>query len=122
MADYREISQEYAKEGIKACLLLNAGAAVALLSQASDLLSAGLADDVRIAMLFWSAGTVVAALLWLFAFASARFVDKSIEEKNDAHRETSNNYMYAGQIGFLVSLICFAAGCITLALGFVPAA
>lgn len=37
MADYREISQEYARGGIKAALFVNGGAAVALLSQVAEL-------------------------------------------------------------------------------------
>jgi hypothetical protein len=118
MADYREISQEYAKEGIKAATLINAGAAIALLSQAADLIKEGLAGEIRTAMLYWAAGVVCGVSTWLLAFSSSRFVDKS-EREVDRVRLTiiSNRLMLAGQIAILAALICFMAGCVSLAIG-----
>jgi hypothetical protein len=46
VADYREISQEYAKQGINAAFLLNGGAAVALLSQTAALREQGLSGAI----------------------------------------------------------------------------
>ena len=118
VADYREISQEYAKEGIKAATLINAGAAIALLSQGAALIKEGLAGEIRTAMLCWAAGVVFGVLTWILAFSSTRFVDKS-EREHDRVRLTiiSNRFMLAGQIAILVALICFIAGCTSLAIG-----
>jgi hypothetical protein len=48
MADYRDIFQVYAQEGIKAALLVSSGAAVALLMQASTFVEKNLVNAV-----FW---------------------------------------------------------------------
>lgn len=68
MADYREISQEYAQGGFKAVALLNGGAAVAILTQLSELKE--LAQPVLVASSFWAAGITLSALAWIAAFIS----------------------------------------------------
>lgn len=77
MADYREISQQYAQGAIQAGIILNGGAAIAVLSQATRLISVGLAGPLRFAMLCWILGTFFAAVTWVLAFSSTRLVDKS---------------------------------------------
>jgi tetrahydromethanopterin S-methyltransferase subunit D len=117
MADYREISQQYAKEGVRTCILLNAGAAATLLSQATDLIQLTLADEVRAAMLWWMTGIVAGTLIWLLAFAATRYVDKHEREGRDDHLRTSNRFMNAGLACFAISVVCFVGGCISLAQG-----
>ncbi|WP_275787723.1 hypothetical protein [Pararhizobium gei] len=120
MADYREISQGYAHQGINAAFLINGGAAIALLSQASDLREGGLGTVVATAMLIWAAGTLLASATWLLAFVSTRYVDKSEREEHleEAHLARSNAYMMASVITVMVSLGLFAAGCAALSFGF----
>ncbi len=117
MADYREISQEYAKGAIRAVILINGGAAVALLSQLGKLTELGYADDVALSMKVWAAGVAIGVLNWLFAFLSTRYVDKSEREAEhkEVHLSTSNTWMLAGQVAFVVSVGCFIWGCFSLA-------
>lgn len=117
MADYREISQEYARQGINAAFLLNGGAAVALLSQTAELIKLNLTAIVSQAMLIWAAGTILAALTWVVAFASTRYVDKSEREHSPAHLGTSDVLMVVGLILVISSLGMFAWGCVALASG-----
>ena len=120
MADYREISQQYAQGGIKAVILLNGGAAIALLSQAAGLLSIGLIDEVILPMVLWATGTTLGGATWVLAFLSTRYVDKSEQERPAvrAHLQTSDRYMASALILIALSLASFAAGCFALALGF----
>lgn len=120
MADYREISQEYARQGINAAFLLNGGAAVALLSQAAALRDQGLAGAISCGLLTWAAGTAIAALTWVLAFLSSRFVDKSERETEakERHIRTSDRYMTAGLVSVIASIALFAIGCIALARAF----
>lgn len=117
MADYREISQEYARGGIKAALLINAGAAVALLSQIADLAIVATGEYIRHAMLVWAFGVFAASTAWLCAFFSTRYVDKSEREasQSDMHISKSNTWMNAGLVLVGISLLCFLAGSIVLA-------
>ncbi len=117
MADYREISQEYARQGINAAFLLNGGAAVALLSQTADLIKLNLTAIVSHAMLIWAAGTILAALTWVIAFGATRYVDKSEREHSPAHLATSDILMVIGLLLVISSLVVFAWGCVALALG-----
>jgi intracellular sulfur oxidation DsrE/DsrF family protein len=118
VADYREISQQYAQKGIGAAFLVNSGAAVALLSQAGDLIKAGLADDVARGMMVWACGTTLAAITWVLAFLATRYVDKSVVEDSSAHLATSNKLMLAGLVSVILSLAFFVAGCLVVARAF----
>ncbi|MCA6109616.1 hypothetical protein [Bradyrhizobium cenepequi] len=120
MADYREISQEYAQGAIKACILINAGAAAALLTQAAkfiEIKNAALTSAITCSMLLWAFGTVAAISTWVLAFLSTRYVDKSEKEvaRQSRHLRTSDIFMLAGVIAVVGSLALFVAGCITLA-------
>lgn len=119
MADYREISQEYAQGGIKAVALLNGGAAVAILTQLKDL--SALAQPVLVSSIFWAIGLTACSLAWMAAFISARHVDNSERSSggtSDAHITTSNNWMYAGLFLVIFSLAMFLAGALYLAAGY----
>ena len=120
MADYREISQEYAKQGINAALLLNGGAAVALLSQAGQLKEHGLGGAISAGLLIWAFGSALAAATWVFGFLSTRYVDKSEREagKRDRYLQISDRYMDIGTGMVLGSIALFAIGCIMAACAF----
>lgn len=120
MADYREISQEYAKQGINAAFLLNGGAAIGLLSQAAELIQRGMGRAVAPSMLIWSLGTALAAFTWILAFASTRYVDKSEREHNEKvpHLLRSDRLMNAAIIAVFGSIALFVAGCWKLAAAF----
>ncbi len=118
MADYREISQDYARGAINAAMLVNGGAAVALLSQLSALQDIRLA--VESALIFWSWGVSFAMFSWVMAFASTRYVDKSIDESasRSQHLTTSNRFMAAGLLLVTGSIVLFIAGCYRVASAF----
>jgi hypothetical protein len=116
MADYREISQDYAQGGIKAVVLLNGGASVAVLSQISKLPM--MAASIAWAMAFWDIGLVAGALTWLFGFMSARYVDKHEREGIGGHLDASNKLMNAGLVAIVISLLLFVAGSAILGIGF----
>lgn len=117
MADYRELSQEYAHGGIKAIIVVNGGAAAALLTQLSDL--GALAGAVLWAMIFWAVGVTLGTLCWFVGFLSNRYVDK--HERNEPggdHLRTSNVLMQAGMTMGLIAIALFLVGSIILAWGF----
>jgi len=108
MADYREISQQYAQGGIKSVILINAGAAVALLSQSAALAEGPLASALVCPMLLWAMGTALGASTWVLAFLSTRHVDRN-------EIATADKYMYWGLATIAASLLTFVLGCILLA-------
>ncbi|MFD2676965.1 hypothetical protein [Camelimonas lactis] len=117
MADYREISQEYAKEGIKAAVILNSGAMIAVLTQLTKVPDMS-RTVVGVAMALWSLGIVAGAFTWVLAFASTRYVDKSEREPVFAqkHIQTSDNHMKAGYCSVIASLVFFLGGCLAVAI------
>lgn len=117
MADYREISQQYAQGGIKAALLINAGAAVALLSQLGTLVELGALGGARRAMIVWAFGVAFAAMAWLSGFLSTRYVDKSEKEAADevALLAKSDTEMKIGITLVGLSILAFMVGCGLLA-------
>jgi len=117
LVDYRQESIENARGAIKAAMLLNGGAAVALLSQISTL-PHEIAGAVLYSMGWWSGGLSLASLAWVAAFISTRYVDKWLDEKDDAHRVTSNNAQQTGILLIVGAILCFATGCCLLATGF----
>jgi hypothetical protein len=112
MADYREISQEYAKSAIGAALLINAGASVAVLSQLTELYKLDLLSSVVWSVMAWTVGVFLAALAWPAAFLSSRFVDKSERDQGleRAYLNISNRWMNAGLIFVSASILCFGGG------------
>lgn len=122
MADYRDISQQYAQGAIKACILLNAGAAVAVLSQSPEIIPITSTFSLRNAVMFWVTGTAIAAFGWVFGFLSTRYVDKSERETDlaKAHLRRSDFHMYAGLATVIISMLIFLIGSIVLATGLKP--
>ena len=77
MADYREISQGYAQGGIKAATLINGAAAIAVLSQMTELTKLTNDGSPVISLSIWSFGVFVSVITWVLAFNSTRFVDNA---------------------------------------------
>jgi hypothetical protein len=117
VADYREISQEYAKSAINGALLINAGASVAVLSQLAELYKVGLLSSVVLSVEGWAAGVVLASLAWPAAFISSRYVDKSEREKEieASHLRVSDRWMFAGVGLVFASILCFSLGAACMA-------
>lgn len=120
MADYREISQEYAKGALNTATLINGGAAVALLSQIGTLATTNQMGGVRVALTWWAAGTSCSAAAWVFGFLSTRFVDKSERERDleERHLKSSDRWMSAGVLAIAASIGAFIVGCVVLARSF----
>lgn len=117
MIDYREISQGYAQGGIKAAVLLNSGAAVAVLTQMAALPSE-LSGAVLASMVMWIMGATAGGLTWMVGFASTRYVDKWKDEDDDRHRVTSNRFQSLGYVAIVISFGLFAGDGISLAVCF----
>lgn len=117
MDDYRAFAQQYAQGGIKASILLNAGAAVAVLSQAVDLIDRGITSELHLAMILWVVGMLCASLVWVCGFLSTRAYDESVRQSRDGLRHWSNWVMVFGLVLIIASLGCFAGGCWSLANG-----
>ena len=115
MADYREISQAYAQGAIKAALLINGAAAIALLAQAPNLASYGIGEEIGLSLTLWTGGVTIAALTWVLGFLSTRYVDKGIVEGSAAHMATSDRLMLFGVVMVVLSMACFATGCLLMA-------
>jgi len=120
MADYRDISQEYARGAIGACILLNSGAAVAILSQLSNLLGTApivSKEALKFSMILWVAGATIGGLTWIIALVSTRYVDKAKMEPQlvSRHLGVSNGLMYLGVLSTIASFGLFLTGCVKLA-------
>ena len=120
MADYRQISQDYAQGGIKAAILINGAAAIAVLSQLGKLANQGLGMEVVIALVLWGIGVSCGAATWGLAFLSTRFVDKSEREQANSLSfiRVSDRYLRSGLIALIAALVAFLSGCIAIAVGF----
>jgi hypothetical protein len=113
-ANYRAISQEYGQGAIKAAILINGGAAVAVLSQVTELKKIMDVPDISCGLLAFVAGVVLGSGTWLVAFFSTRFVD----QKNRAQRDSftaANVAMNVAILMVLLSLASFSYGCWVLA-------
>ena len=113
MADYREISQDYAQGAIRAALLINGGAAVAVLSQLNSLTGLMNTKSVASALLVFCFGILFAAATWIFAFLSTRHVDIA-ELGHDKDYSKANNFMSAGVVSIVLSLLAFIIGVLIL--------
>ncbi|WP_299085796.1 hypothetical protein [uncultured Ruegeria sp.] len=114
MADYREISQEYAQGSIKAAILINGGASVAVLSQLSGLREFMDHGAISCGLLAFAAGVVLGAVTWLLAFSSTRFVDQKDRGQISSYFK-ADVAMYLAILSVLSSLACFSYGCWVLA-------
>ena len=109
MADYREISQSYAAGAIKSAILINGGAAVAVLSQISNLSAIAAPTDIAKTMLVF----IFATVTWGCGFFSTRHVDRALRGE-DADFAKANSFMMKGVIFFALSLFSFLLGALWL--------
>lgn len=114
LADYREISQEYAQGAIKAVILINGGAAVAVLSQFGHLAEILPGRSPAVAVLVFALGVALGVSVWLLAFLSTRHVDRA-ERGQDLDYSIADKFQAAGVIVLFLSLVAFLIGCAVLA-------
>jgi len=117
MADYREISQQYAHGAIKAVILVNGGAAVAVLSQVSTLLLLLDHQMVGYALLAFLIGVSFGLVTWLLGFFSNRYVDIAERSEIPDHG-VANLFQRLGAIALLLGVIGFLGGGSILAVSF----
>ncbi len=119
MTAYKEISQDYAKTGIKAVALLNGGALVALLTQLTAL--SGLAGSVLLASVFWTLGVALAAAAWFAGHMAAQCVLVFERDDVDAVLDRAHWWMHFAIASVVAALISFVAGSLWLFIGFYSA-
>ncbi len=117
MADYREISQQYAQGAIKAVILVNGGAAVAVLSQVSTLLRLLDHQLVGYALLAFLGGVNFGLMTWLFGFFSTRYVDIAERSKTPDYR-VADRFQGLGSLSLVLGIFCFLGGGSVLAISF----
>lgn len=113
-ADYRVISQQYAQGAIKAVILINAGAALAILSQITDLQVILPAWAIGVSLIAYVLGVSLGATAWMFGFMSTRYVDKRIRGEVSDYSE-SNKWMGYAQIAIVSGLLAFVCSGLLLA-------
>lgn len=122
MADYRQISQDYARAAVNTSVLLNGGSAVAFISQLGSLVAAGFGPVVFWPLALWATGAFFAGLTYPLAFLSTRHVDRSERSSlslvKDKETLIADRYMYGGLATCIGSLILFGLGCARLAYEF----
>lgn len=121
MADYREISQQYAQGAIKAVILVNGGAAVAVLSQVSTLLRLFDHQMVGYALLAFLVGISSGLVTWLFGFFSTRHVDIAEQSETPDYR-VANLFQGLGSFFLILGIACFLGGGSILAISFASSA
>ncbi|UWQ58644.1 hypothetical protein K3722_00480 [Leisingera caerulea] len=117
-ANYREISQQYAQGAIRAVVLVNSGAAVALLSQMTGLLAVVPKQAVGWAFVAFIFGVFFGCIAWLCGFYNARFVDLTIRGQLPSY-DVANRWQHWGVGLLVVGLLCFLAGCLSMAWQFI---
>lgn len=115
--DYRTISQQYAQGGINAVILVNGGAAVAVLSQLANL--KGLVEPAAIGwtLICFVCGVFFGLVSWVLAFISTRYVDRRLRDQ-EATYAMADRYMYCGLLTVACSSGGFLAGCLILAFSY----
>ncbi len=116
-ADFRAISQDYAQGAIRAAILVNGGAAVALLSQLTQLSASLPRWAIGWAFVAFVAGAGLGAVTWLLGFLSTRHVDRTLRGQNPDYT-LANAWMVAAEIAIITAIVSFLAGCLLLAFSF----
>ncbi len=112
--DYRIISQQYAQGAIRAVILINAGAAIAILSQLTALLGILPAWAIGVSLMAYIVGISLGVLAWMFGFLSTRYVDKFMRREVRDYSE-ANKWQGKGTIVILLSLLTFMLSGLLLA-------
>lgn len=111
--DYRLISQEYAQGAIKTGILVNGGAAVAILSQFAEMAKVMAPVTIGFSMLLFVLGILAGIFTWTAGFMSARYVDRA-NRGQDADHTKSNMWMHRGLAGIGASCAFFLLACMLL--------
>lgn len=120
MADYREITQEYAKGAIKAVMLLNAGAALAILSQFSSIVTVSNSDAVKCAMIAWIVGILFGFFTWVGGYVATIEFGNYYQSRegegptNETAFKKGNFYTRTTTVLLFISLLLFVAGCLEI--------
>ncbi len=122
MADYREITQEYAKGAIKTVILINAGSIVAILNQLPEISKLTSLWSLKLAMSAWIFGILFGVLSWILAFKSTiefgNFYEsnqspKQNDQANIFH-DTGNQFTAYAVNSIFLSLFVFVVGCLVI--------
>ena len=122
MADYRDITQEYAKGAIKTVILISAGSIIAILNQLPEISKLASLWSLKLAMTAWVFGIVFGVLSWILAFKSTIELGNHDEwkqspannEKSEAFRNTGNQFSNYAAFSTSLSLIFFFTGCLVI--------
>ena len=117
-ADYRTISQQYAQGGINSVILINGGAAAAVLSQFEHLKALMTPLTIGSSMILYALGVLAGTFVWLAGFLSTRHVDRTLRGQNDDYR-LADQWMTTGVIAILCSGVFFLLACMVLAIGLI---
>jgi dolichol kinase len=115
--DYREISQGYAQGAIKAVIIVNGGAAVAVLNQMEELSNMLPRASIGLSIIIFVLGVVAGSACWIAGFISTRYVDRALRGRERDY-SVANGWMYFGMILVLLGILLFASGAVILALSF----
>lgn len=115
--DYREISQHYAQGAIKAIILVNGGAAVAVLSQMKDLSTLLPLWSIGLSLILFVLGVAVGSGCWIVGFAATRYADRAVLGQ-DPDYSIANKWMHFGEALTVIGVLFFASGALLLAFTF----
>lgn len=115
--DYRTISQQYAQGGINAVILVNGGAAVAVLSQLIGLKDLVDPTAVGVTLICFVFGVFLGVISWIFAFLSTRHVDRFLRRQDQSY-EQADRYMLVGLGTIAGSSSLFLVGCLILSFSY----
>jgi hypothetical protein len=107
------------KAAIAAIVLLNSGAWLALLSQASSLLALNPKPDISGPFLLWATGAGLGTFTWLCLFVNVRASQDNITDPNKrSPRVILTASLWIGVIVAIAALVCFVMGAYCLAATF----
>lgn len=113
-------SQTFAQGGINAAFLLNGGASIAVLALLPALKEMGLMAPAGHALFVWALGISGAALVWILAFASTRFVSRALQAnfEEELQLKISDYTLYFAIFLWFASVTLFVIGVAKLACEF----
>lgn len=122
MADYREITQDYAKGAIKTVILVNAGGIIATLNQLEEITKFASTNSLKWAMAIWVFGIVFGVAAWACGYVSTVNYGNFDEFKNSSENvNEANGYHNSGgsfarytAITIFLSLLSFVLGCLLI--------
>ncbi len=114
MADYREITQEYAKGAMKTVVLINAGGIIATLNQFAEITKFASTGSLKCAMTMWVFGIVFGVFSWVAGYASTVGFGNYQETNQNSYHDHGNLYAKIAAIMIGLSLSAFIAGCMVI--------